>query len=154
MRFEELTKKLHSLNSDISELLKESGYDNYDDLSSLSDYGDIKKNSESLQLLDEYFSVMSKLQAVSDTLEYFDGQIIAEGYLQKKDNGRYSLDNIEFSSGKGIEYLCTTDDHYYDFDEDKIYPYWKASRIEHDGTDYYIVGCKEDISTVKVRVRR
>lgn len=35
-------------------------------------------------------------------------------------------------------------------------PYWVASRIEHDGQDYYIVGAKEfdTLENVRVRIRK
>lgn len=153
MKIDELTVKLLKLNDDIKDIMKKSSYTDYDDLSALEQYDSIKQNPNSLQLLDEYMTLLYKLQDVTDTMEYFKRPIKSEGYLSKQSNGRYALDGKELSSGYGIEWLCTNDDRYYNYDADTCCSYWRVGRIEHNGTDYYIVGCKEDIGTVRVRLR-
>lgn len=56
-------------------------------------------------------------------------EIIEEGRLVKKDNGRYALGDYEYTSGSTIEFI-----YYDDFDDEE---HWGLSRIEHNG-DYYI----------------
>lgn len=154
MDIKSLESSLNKLNSSIADILNQSHFTDYDDLSGLDNYEAIKQNPDSLQLLDEYMSILYKLQDISYTLDCFKKPIKESGYLVKGSNGRYSLNGIELSSGYGLEYLCTTDDRYYNYDADNNYSYWKVGRIEHNGTDYYIVGCSaEDITTVRVRIR-
>jgi hypothetical protein len=61
----------------------------------------------------------------------------------------------EFTSGCGIEYMAT-DDLYCRYNKDGEYvsiPYWCSSRVEHNGNDYYMVGCNKPLEGMKVRYR-
>lgn len=91
-------------------------------------------------------------------MNYIRRPIKVEGALHKNANGRYEVQGIELSSGYGLEYLSLDDRHcrYNDNDEYINTPYWVASRIEHDGQDYYIVGAKEfdTLENVRVRIRK
>jgi hypothetical protein len=85
--------------------------------------------------------------------------VTIEGTLHKKSNGRYSVKDYELTSGSGLEFLCEDDCHSrYDKKSDSYinYQYWRASRIEHDGKNYYLVGTNRDIELegLKVRIRR
>ena len=51
---------------------------------------------------------------------------MAQGYLEKSDNGRYSISEVyELTCGEGVEV--------------KTPKGWMKMRIEHDGTDYYLI---------------
>lgn len=150
----DIMTELKALNPHIKQLLSHADYENYDDLSGLKiDRAD----AEQLFLLDELRQIMYKIDDISHTLNYLEKPIKAEGALHKNANGRYEVQGIELSSGCGLEYLATDDWHMrYNANDDYVpTPYWKASRIEHDGKDYYIVGA-DDLTTlenVRVRIR-
>ena len=69
----------------------------------------------------------------------------------------YDLSGIEYStnytSGSGIEFLINEevlgeDGHFTEV------PAWRTSTVEHNGTDYFIVGFKDiDMNGLRVRVR-
>ena len=151
----EIMTELSDLNVTIQKILYHTEFDNYDDLSGLDiDY----TSAEELYLVDELRGILDKLSDVSHNLKYLEQPIKSEGVLHKNRNGRYEFNEIELSSGYPLEYLATDDRHcrYNDNDDYVITPYWCSSRIEHDGTDYYIVGANDldTLENVRVRIRR
>ena len=128
----------------ISRLLRNSTYPRYDDLSGLEiNYED----GEQLFLLDELRGVMEKLADVEDCIRYIVQPVLRTEQLRKNASGRYE-------TGSGFYYCCgspiealVTDDRY-------DVPYWVRTSVEHDGTDYYLVGhrdvCMEGL-TVHIR---
>lgn len=151
----DIMTEVKELNIKLKQILYHSQYEMYDDLSGL-EYN--KADAEELFLLDELQQIMYKIDDISHTLNYLEKPIKAEGTLHKNANGRYEVQGIELSSGCGLEYLATDDRHmrYNDNDDYVPTPYWCASRIEHDGTDYYIVGANDldTLENVRVRIRR
>ena len=151
----DIMAEVQELNVKIQQVLYHADFEMYDDLSGLE--WD-KTSADDLFMLDELRQIMYKLDDVSHTLKYLDRPIKVEGALHKNANGRYEVNGIELSSGSGIEYLATDDRHcrYNDNDEYVPTPYWCASRIEHDGKDYYIVGANDldTLENVRVRIRR
>lgn len=148
----DIMNEVSELNLKIKQILHHSDFENYDDLSGL----DIDRtNAEELFLTDELYGILDRLSDISHTLNYLDRPVKAEGRLHKNSNGRYELNGHEFSSGCGIEYLADDDRHmtYDESDEYVSVPYWCASRIEHDGTDYYIVGASKDLELEGLQVR-
>ena len=150
----DIMSDLKELNTSLKKIIYNSKYELYDDLSGL-EYD--KSDADELFLLDELQLILSKIDNVSQTLNYLEKPIKVEGKLHKNSNGRYEVKGIELSSGYGIEYL-TTDDWHMRYDDNDNYvttPYWKSSRIEHDGTDYYIVGADylDTLENVLVRIR-
>lgn len=136
-----------ALRREITQLLHNSTYPKYDDLSGLEiDYTDC----EQLLLLDELRSVMEKLTDVEDTIRYLDLPIQESGQLWKNTEGRYQLDSgFYYCSGSPIEALVSDDWH--------EAPYWVRTRVEHDGRDYYLVGHRDvcmDGLTVRIRKRQ
>ena len=151
----DIMNEVSELNLKIKQILHHSDFENYDDLSGL----DIDRtNAEELFLTDELYGILDRLSDISHTLNYLEKPIKAEGALHKNANGRYEVQGIELSSGCGLEYLATDDRHcrYNDNDDYVITPYWCSSRIEHDGTDYYIVGANDldTLENIRVRIRR
>lgn len=155
MNINELYQEVRKLNSDIQRIVSSSEIDYYDDMSGV-DYN--KTNPEEVFLFDELYRIMEKLEEVTHTIKYLEKPIKADGTLHKNANGRYEVQEIELSSGCGLEYLACDEYHEIyceDTDEYKKVPYWKASRIEHDGKGYYIVGADyDDLENVRVRIRK
>lgn len=151
----DLMAEVQDLNLKLQQILYHSQYEMYDDLSGLE--WD-KTDADQLFMLDELRQIMYKIDDISHTLNYLDKPIKTEGALHKNANGRYEVNGIELSSGCGLEYLATDDRHcrYNDNDDYVPTPYWCASRIEHDGKDYYIVGATDldTLENVRVRIRR
>lgn len=149
----DIFNEIEELNLKIKQILYHSEFDNYDDLSALN-YNN--SNPDDLLLLDELRSMLTKLEEISHTINYLSRPVKKEGFLHKNRNGRYEMNGHEFSSGCGIEYLAT-DDWHCRYDENGNYvqtPYWCASRVEHNGEDYYIVGTKNiDLERLRVRIR-
>ena len=148
----DIMTELSDLNVTIQKILYHSNFEMYDDLSGL-DYDNT--NADELFLLDESRDILDKLADVSHTLKYLERPIKVEGALHKNANGRYEVNGIELSSGYGLEYLSLDDRHmrYNDNDDYVSTTYWGYGRIEHDGTDYYIVGADKDTKLEGLRVR-
>ena len=148
----EIMDEVQDLNVKIQQVLYHSNFEMYDDLSGL-DYDNT--NADELFLLDELRDILYKLADVSHTIKYLERPIKVEGALHKNANGRYEVQGMELSSGYGLEYLSLDDRHmrYNDNDDYVSTTYWGYGRIEHDGTDYYIVGADKDTKLEGLRVR-
>lgn len=150
---EELVKEINNLNPAFKKILSVYDYGS-DDLSGI-EYDE--NNPEQLFILDEMQTILEKLGSISHTLQYLNRPIKGQGRLHKNSQGRYQLpDGYEFSSNSSIEYLATDDRHSVHVEKLEDYvnkPYWCYSRIEHDGTDYYIVGTDEELEGLTVRYR-
>lgn len=150
----DVKNKIIEFDWSIDRLLSLAKYDLYEDLSGI-DYDD--NDPEDLMLIDELQDMLSKLKDISHTISYLNRPIKKEGILRKTANGRYELNGHEFTCGSGIEYL-TNDGRHSRYDENLNYtevPYWCASRIEHNGSDYYLVGAPNDLvlDGLNVRIR-
>ena len=91
-------------------------------------------------LREELRSVLYHLDLASDNLAYLSQPIGYRGKLHKQSNGRYELDGYELTSGSGLEVLAPCEiwsEEKQDYIEGVE---WVASRLEHNGKDYYIVG--------------
>lgn len=136
----DLQTELNILNKKLVDIIKQSKFNEYDDLSGLEyDF----ESPEDLLLVDELRSVMYKLDEASSTISYLDVPIKRKGILTKGYNGRYSYDGRELTCGDCIEALIPFEDGYK----------WICSRIEHDGSDYYLVGYKVSLNGLCVRER-
>lgn len=132
------------MRGEINRLLRLSSYNQYGDLSELKiNYED----AEQLFLLDELKFVMDKLADVHDRLSYMARPIKEVSKLHKNSEGRYETRGGHYyTSGCRIEAFVTDDYH--------EVPYWTRTRVEHDGTDYYLVGYKGvKLNGLTVRVR-
>lgn len=138
----DLVSRLYNVNREITGIIKAAKFDEYDDLSGLNiNYDD----PEERFLLEELREIMGELENASRGLSYLARPITGEYTLHKNSGGRYECSAHEYSSGNGIEF--------YYFDEYEERYSWAASRVEHDGNDYYIVGHK-GLSLEGLRVRR
>ncbi|RBP59305.1 hypothetical protein DES36_11930 [Alkalibaculum bacchi] len=139
---EKILNNTGNISNAIGNLLKESTYKDYDDLSGL----DIdRKDEEQLFLLDELRGILEKLENVKRDIDYLNRSIIYTGFLYKNNRGRYQAGNKEFTSGSGIEVLIY--DEFYENDR------WVITSVEHND-DYYLVGHRNvPMDGLKVRIR-
>lgn len=139
----DLKAELDRVNRELKSVISASKYHYYDDLSGLEcDTSD----PEQLFIREELKSVMYELDKVSYNLSYLNQPIAHEGILYKLDNGRYACDGCELSSGYGLEVLV--------YDEYEGRYIWVATRVEHNGDDYYLVGMRETpLAGTKARIR-
>lgn len=140
----EVFTKAKELRWQIDSLIRLSTFNDYDDMSGLNiNYED----AEQLFLLDELRSVMDKLADSQNKISYLSRPIKETSRLHKNESGKYETKSGHYySCGYGIEALVQDDYH--------EAPYWTRTRVEHDGTEYYLVGCrgvKLDGLTVRVR---
>lgn len=113
----------------IEKLLKDSGYLEYGD-ASLLEYN--KEDPEEAYRAEEANHILYRLDEVHRQLEYLALPVRYSGQLHLQENGRYKLGEYELTSGSSVEVLL-----YEEWEE--VYK-WVASRIEHNGESYYLVG--------------
>jgi hypothetical protein len=156
MDIQKIFNEVSMLNFQIKDLLKELRYESCDDLS-YCDYDNT--DPQQLFLVDEMQHILEGISDISRGIDYLNTPVKVQGTLHKSPNGRYCVKNYELTSGCGLEYLCEDNAHSrYDSTRDEYVsqPYWTASRIEHNGKDYYLCGTNQDIELegLKVRIRR
>lgn len=139
----DLVNELYNVNMKIKSIVKASQFAEYDDLSGLYWSSD---NPDDVFLQRELCDIMNKLDDASRNLDYIVRPVKGVYTLHKNRNGRYECSAREFTSGSSIEFY-----HYDNFYERYE---WAASRVEHDGNDYYIVGFPGvTLDGLKIRVR-
>ena len=142
MNIQQLYNTVSDLNKQISKILKQAGFDTHNDLYDL----DCGSDSDSLMLREELTDVLDHLDVVNSILNYLGKKIAGEYTLHKNKNDRYSCDLHEYTCGNRIEF------YYYDDDIEKYR--WNISTVEHNGSDYYIVGYRDiSLNGLKVRIR-
>lgn len=140
---QELDKMLRTLGKSIKEVVKLTGFEEYEDWSCIKNYDDIINPNE-IQLLDEYQTVMHQLCDILHVIEYQQRRIIGEGVLSLNAQGYFEDEYHEYHCGHGIEF------YFYDEWDEKWK--WRTSRIEHNGERYYIVN-NPDVELNGLRVR-
>ena len=134
------------LNQEIGRILKASTFSDYNDLSEL----DIDtRDGEQIFLRDQLYHIMDKLADVQSCIEYLNLPIGTITRLHRNDYGQYETTEGDcLHCGYPLEALIS--------DEYHAVPYWARTRIEHNGTDYYLVKHKDtplDGLTVRMRTR-
>lgn len=133
------------LRGSIQALLRLSTYNDYCDLGGLDiDYSD----SEQLFQLDELRGIVDKLADVEDVLRYLSRPVQRMERLHKNASGQYETSSGHvFHCGNRIEALVSDDYH--------EGSYWSRTRVEHDGTDYYLVGHRDvSLNGLTIRIRK
>lgn len=142
--FEEAVK----LNRQITQFLKFSTYPDYDDLSGLD--GIDRADGEQILLWEELRLIADKLADAQERIAYLTRPVAEACRLRRGSSGKYqTAQGTFYNCGSSIEALVT--DEYHDM------PYWTRTVVEHDGEDYYLVGCKGlpmNGLTVRVRANR
>lgn len=149
-----LSDEMTKLKRQLETVLYISGYRDYDDLSGLDDYKQIK-TADQRQQLEEYRNILYKLDEVQRSLAYFGKPIREVSRIYTNESGRYETDKGHYyTSGSGIEFLRTEEVYNYDTDEWENAEVWTCSRVESRNGEYYIVGYSDiDMHGLTVRVR-
>lgn len=150
-----LSDEMAKLKKQIETVLYISDYRDCDDLSGLDDYKQIK-TADQRQQLEEYRSILYKLDEVQSTLAYYERPIREVGTLHLNSQGRYETESgYYYTSGSGIEFLRAEEVYNYDTDTWEDAEVWTSSRVESKNGKYYIVGFPNvELSGLTVRVRR
>lgn len=102
-----LSDEMTKLKKQLETVLYISGYRDYDDLSGLDDYKQIK-TADQRQQLEEYRNILYKLDEVQSDLAYFEKPIREVSRIYTNESGRYETDKgYYYTSGSGIEFLRT-----------------------------------------------
>ncbi len=144
MNINDALKSVININHEIKKVLKQTEYDQYEDLSGLT-YED---NAEHGFLRDELRDICNRLDEVRRIINYLNRDIEKQGILTLNQNGRYEIlgTNKEYTCGSTIEFLYR--------DEFDGCSKWCCSRIEATGGRYYIVGHNTlELEGLDVRVR-
>lgn len=149
-----LSDEMAKLKKQLETVLYISGYRDYEDLSGLDDYKQIK-TADQRQQLEEYRNILYKLDEVQSDLAYFEKPIREVSRIYTNESGRYETDKGHYyTSGSGIEFLRTEEVYNYDTEEWENAEVWTCSRVESRNGEYYIVGYSDvELSGLKVRVR-
>lgn len=149
-----LSDEMAKLKKQIETVLYISDYRDCDDLSGLDDYKQIK-TADQRQQLEEYRSILYKLDEVQSTLAYYERPIREVGTLHLNSQGRYETESgYYYTSGSGIEFLRTEEVYNYDTETWEDAEVWTSSRVESKNGNYYIVGFPNvELSGLTVRVR-
>lgn len=149
-----LSDEMAKLKSQIETIFIISHYQNCDDLSELSDYEQITA-ADQRQQLEEYRNILYKLDDIQGNLKYYDKPVKEVSRIYANESGRYETDKGHcYTSGSTIEFLRVEETYDYDAEKWEDTPIWTTSRVEHNGSDYYIVGYPDvGLSGLKVRVR-
>lgn len=149
-----LCEEMKKLRKQIDTILYISGHRDYDDLSGLDDYKQIK-TADQRQQLEEYRNILYKLDTVQSDLAYFEKPIREVSRIYTNKSGRYETNKGHYyTSGSGIEFLRTEEVYNYDTDEWENAEIWTCSRVESKDGEYYIVGYPDvEMSGLTVRVR-
>lgn len=143
---QELDEMLQKLRLPIREIIKKTEFEDCDNLSALKDFGKIT-NPDEFQLVDEYRNALCHLRNAYWIIDYMSRPVAEESTLFLNSQGKFECSFHTFHCGDRIEF--------YYYDEDYENYKWCASRVEHDGEKYYIVGHRNvDMNGLRVRNRK
>ena len=149
-----LSGEMAKLKCQIDTIMSITKYQDYDDLSGLEDFHQIK-NADDRQQLEEYRKILQRLDEVHSTLAYYEHPVREVSRLRRNEQGRYETERGHYyTSGSGIEFLRV--EEIYDSENDRWREegIWTVSTVEHNGKNYYIVGYpKVVLPGLEVRVR-
>jgi hypothetical protein len=144
MQSNEVFQELTRLTKDINSLLYHTkGTDSYNEVDHFIKWGD---TAEEKMLQDEIYPMLEKLEGIKNNIVYLNMPVKKSGTLHKNERGRYESEFREYTSGCRIEILI--------IDPEEECEKWVISRVEHNGSDYYIVGYpKIKMDGLQVRIR-
>lgn len=149
-----LSCEMEKLKKQIETVLYVSEYRNCDDLSALDDWQEIR-TADQRQQLEEYRSILFKLDEIEGTLSYYKKPVREVSKIYINESGRYETDKGHYyTSGSGIEFLRTEKVYNEDTDTWENAEIWTTSHVESQDGRYYIVGYSDlEMSGLTVRVR-
>lgn len=150
MTLQTIFKRLADIDCQIQTLIREIGMDDDHEL------GDVitpnRADPDERFLFNKLSDLMSPLCRLHKELLYLLMPYSDTQILRKYPNGRYGYDVRPFEEGR--TFSCGSLIEALLYDEDG-YPYWVSSRIEHNGTDYYLYGYSDiPLSGLIIRERR
>ena len=148
---QDLKEELDRISGRLTSIIRDSGYEDYGELSGL-EYD--TEDPESLFLKDELEDALEMLDKVNSGIKALNQPIAVQGQLHKGNNGRYSVEGRELSSGYGLEVLAPTEVVATESGDWKTGYKWVATSMEHNGEDYYLVGFADlPLEGLTVRIR-
>lgn len=149
-----LSGEMAKLQRQIGTVLSVSGYCDFDDLSGLDDFKQIR-TADQRQQLEEYRNILYRLEEVQRGIAYLNSPVREVSKLHMNASGRYETDRGHYyTSGSGIEFLRREEVYNYDTGKWEETGIWTTSTVESRNGEYYIVGYPDaDLSGLKVRVR-
>lgn len=149
-----LSGEMAKLQRQIGTVLSVSGYCDFDDLSGLDDFKQIR-TADQRQQLEEYRNILYKLEEVQSSLAYFNSPVREVSKLHMNSQGRYETDRGHYyTSGSGIEFLRKEEVYNYDTEQWENAEIWTCSCVESKDGQYYIVGYPDvEMSGLTVRIR-
>lgn len=149
-----LRDEMETLQKQIETVLSISEYRENEDLSGLSDYAQVKSADE-WQRIEAYQQILGRLEKVQDSLSYYERPVQEVSRISRNEDGRFETERGHyFTSGNVIEFLRTEQVFNYGTSQYEDADIWTKSRIEHNGTDYYIVGYPDvSLPNLQVRIR-
>ena len=162
MKLSETKRAITELNIQIKNLLKESGFAEYNEFTP-DEYSTNYKFVEDMdgfidrvvdlspdewQLIHEYERILEKLDMISDSISYLNKPVTHEGKLYFTSRERYTVSDRELSCGVRVEYQRYDDEH--DF------VYWVTDRVEYSDSmgGYYFFRSKHPLQEGQlVRIR-
>lgn len=111
-----------------------------------------KTDPDEMFLFDELCDLISPLCRLHRELSYLRIPCSDTQVLKRYPNGRYGYDIRPFKEGR--TFTCGSPIEALIYDE-AGYPRWVSSRIEHDGSDYYLYGYSDvPLNGLTIRERR
>ena len=150
MTLQTIFKQLTDIDRQFQSLIREIGMkDDYE-------LGDIitpnKEDPDEMFLFNELSDLISPLCQLHRKLMYLLMPCSDIQILKRYPNGRYGYDIHPFEDGR--TFTCGSPIEALIYDEDG-YPCWVSSRIEHNGTDYYLYGHSDiPLTGLTIRERR
>lgn len=142
---EEVLTQAAELRVGISRLLCNSTYRQHGDLSTLKAN---RQDSDQIFLLDELQGIMEKLSEAEEAICYIKWPVDEISHLHKNSSGQYE-------TAQGRVFQCGHEIEAYVSDGWHDAPYWTRTRVEHDGSDYYLVGHRDvSLDGLVIRTRR
>ena len=141
----EIMSELKAISRSINKVAELTGYAEFGDMSLLdidrTDAGDLFLSNELNRIVDSLADIQGNIDYMSLPIKY-------ESTLFRNMEGKYETHSAHwYSCGSVIEY-CSNDESNHE------YPFWRKSRLEHDGKDYYIVAERQlPLQGLIVRVR-
>ncbi|MBQ5329867.1 MAG: DUF5348 domain-containing protein [Oscillospiraceae bacterium] len=162
MKITDVTRNLLYLNLKLEAVLRESGYNEYNEFypdefklnrkTVVDNYGYEEEvadlTPDEWMLVNEYEMILNQLDTVSNRLNYLNKAITHEGKLYITNNDRYAVDGRELCCGYRVEYQEYDDEH-------QSYK-WVIDRVEYSDHigGYYFYRTKQPLKagqTVRVR---
>ena len=150
MTLQTIFKRLADIDRHVQALIREIGMDDDYEL------GDIitpnRADPDEMFLFNELNDLLSPLCRLHRELLYLLMPCSDAQVLKRYPNGRYGYDICPFEEGR--TFSCGSPMEALIYDEDG-YPRWVSSRIEHNGTDYYLYGYSDvPLTGLTIRERR